>query len=67
MRWSFLMPGNDSLKNLQDEGLASIDVPKYNEICARAEGGIGAFFASKQDDDDHNYVERNVQDIVIKI
>jgi hypothetical protein len=32
MRWSFLMPGIDSLKNLQHEGLASIDVSKYNEI-----------------------------------
>jgi hypothetical protein len=67
MRWSFLMPGIDSLKNLQHEGLESIDVSKYNEFCAGAEDGSDeSSFASKQDDEDRNDVERDVQDIVIQ-
>jgi hypothetical protein len=37
MRWNFLVPGIDSQKNLQHEGMASIDVPKYNEFGAGAE------------------------------
>jgi hypothetical protein len=61
------MPGNDSLKNLQHDGLASIDVPKYNELCAEAEDGSDEYSASKLDDEDRNDVERDVQDIVIQI
>jgi hypothetical protein len=67
MRWSFLMPGIDSLKNLQHDGLASIDVSKYNELCAGAEDGSDESSASKLDDEDRNDVERDVQDIVIQI
>ena len=66
MRWSFLMPGIDSLKNLQHDGLASIDVSKYNELCAGAEDGSDESSASKLDDEDRNDVERDVQDIVIQ-
>jgi hypothetical protein len=60
MRWSFLMPGIDSLKNLQHEGLASIDVSKCNELCAGAEDGSDESAASKLDDEDRNDVERDV-------
>ena len=67
MRWNFLMPGTDSLKNLQHEGLASIDVTKYNEFCAGAEDGSDESSASKLDDEDRNDVERDVQDIVIQL
>ena len=56
MRWNFLMPGTDSLKNLQHEGLASIDVTKYNEFCAGAEDGSDESSASKLDDEDGNEV-----------
>jgi hypothetical protein len=66
MRWSFLMPGIDSLKNLQHEGLASIDGSKYKELCAGAEDASGESSASKIDDEDRDDVERDVQDIVIK-
>jgi hypothetical protein len=67
VRWSFLMPGNDSLKNLQHDGLASIDVPKYNELCAGAKDGSDESSASKLDDEDRNDVERDVQDTVIQL
>jgi hypothetical protein len=66
MRWSFLMPGIDSLKNLQHEGLASIDVSKYNEFCAGAEDRRDESSASKIDEEDRNDFERDVQDIVIQ-
>ena len=61
------MPGTDSLKNLQHEGLASIYVTKYNEFCAGAEDGSDESSASKLDDEDGNYVERDVQYIVIQL
>jgi hypothetical protein len=64
MRWSFLIPGNNSLKNLQHDGIASIDFPKYNEFCAGAEDGRDESSASKLDDEDPNDVEHDVQDIV---
>jgi hypothetical protein len=65
--WSFVMPRNDSLKNLKNGGLASIDVPKYNEFCAGAEDGRDEYFASKLDDEDRNGVERDLQDIMIQL
>jgi hypothetical protein len=67
MRWSLLTPGNDSLRNLQHDGLASIDAPKYEEFCAGAEDGSDESSASNVDDKDRNDVERDVQDIVIQI
>ena len=67
MRWNFLMPGTDSLKNLQHEGLASIDVTKYNEFCAGAEDGSDESSASKLDDKYRNDVEREVQEFVIQL
>lgn len=66
-RWNFFMPGIDSLKNLQHEGLASIDVTKYNELCAGAQDGSDESSASNIDDEDRNVVERDVQDIVIQL
>jgi hypothetical protein len=65
-RWSFFMPGIDSLKNLQHEGLASMDVNKYNELCAAAGDGSDESSASNLDEEDCNDVERAVQDIVIQ-
>jgi hypothetical protein len=56
MRWSFLMPDSDSLKNLQHECLASIDYSKYNEFCAGAEDGSDESSSSKIDDEDSNDV-----------
>jgi hypothetical protein len=35
MRWSFLMPGIDSLKNLPHDGLASIDVPSKTNFALK--------------------------------
>jgi hypothetical protein len=61
------MPGNDSLKNLQHDGLASIDVPKYNEFCAGAEDGSYESSASKLDDEYRNEVERDVQDTEVQL
>ena len=44
------MPGTDRLKNLQHEGLASIDAIKYSEFCAGAEDESDESSASKLDD-----------------
>jgi hypothetical protein len=63
----FFMPGIDSLKNLQHEGLASINVTKYNELCAGAEDGSDESSASNIDDEDRNVLERDVQDILIQL
>jgi hypothetical protein len=56
MRWKFLMQGNGSLKNLRYDFLASIDVPKYNKLCAGVEDRSYEASASKLDDEDRNYV-----------
>jgi hypothetical protein len=61
------MPGIDSLKSLQHDCLASINVTKYNEFCAGAEDGSDESSSSKVDDEDRNDVERNVKYIVIQL
>jgi hypothetical protein len=67
LRWSILMLGIDSLKNLKHDGLASKDVSKYSELCAGSEDGSDESSASKLDDEERNDVERDVQDIVIQL
>jgi hypothetical protein len=47
--------------------LASMDVSKYNELCAGAKDASDESSASKLDDEDHNDVERDVQDSVIQV
>jgi hypothetical protein len=45
----------------------SIDVPKYDEFSAGAKDGSDETSDSKLDDEDLNDVERDVQDIVIRL
>jgi hypothetical protein len=48
------MTGNNSMKNLQHDGVASTDVPEYNELCAGADDRRDESSVSKLDDEDQN-------------
>jgi hypothetical protein len=65
LRWNTFMPGPDGRKQLEHDGLPSMDSAKYDEMnTAVSEAYDGPDL--DRDDDDEDTVERDVEDIVIR-
>jgi hypothetical protein len=64
--WNTFMPGPDGRKKLEQDGLPSMDSAKYNELNTVASEECDGPDPDR-DDDDEDAVERDVEDLIIRI
>jgi hypothetical protein len=67
LRWNTFMPGPDGRKQLEHDGLPSMDIGKYDEMNTAASEAYDGHDVDRDDDDDDDTVERDVEDIVIRV